>query len=132
MQELKPKSSIHKQLENICVLGKATGINFRNIQTVNIFTIPKKRKGVVTGAIIIPDDVSGLITPATIGIGIAAGEIDIIPATILTNLILGKILYLPTGLAVIANEDEIIKLGITTAAVATTFTGTIYLIGFLI
>lgn len=120
-------------LTSVGVLSTVTGIDLKIVATTNLYTVPTGKKAIITDIVIRPTTVAGFAVAATAGVGIAAGEIDIVAATVLTGLTGTTIQYKmsPLVLSVIGNSTEVIKLGVTVGATATTFTASVDLIGYL-
>lgn len=116
------------------ILSITTGIDLKTIATTNLYTVPAGRRCVVTGIIIHVTAATAFTGAPTLGVGIAAGEIDIMPFTALTGLTIldGLYRYSPEGYYVSGAAADVIKLGIDTGAIATTATGEVTLIGFLL
>lgn len=122
-------------LGNLGILSTITGIDGTSVSATNLFTVPANRKVVVTGAIIRVTAVSGLVSVATAGIGIATGESDIFPATALTSLSSTSSVFNFFNnnlVSTIGNAGEVIKFGIDVAYVATSITLAVDLLGYLI
>ena len=118
----------------IGLLARASGINGKTAGALDLYTIPADRQAAVTGAMVLLTAAAGVITPATLGIGIASGEADIIAAVLLTGLTtanrateLG-----PIAASRVGQGGEIIRLGIDIGFIATTATLAVDLYGYLI
>ena len=116
------------------ILSTTTGIDAKIVATTNLYTVPVGNTAIVTGAVIRVTVADTVTVSPTLGIGIAAGEDDIISSTLLTglNLITEFYKFNVEGIAVVGAATEVIKLGIDTGATATTMTISIDLIGYLI
>ena len=116
------------------LLSSIGGIDAKVIATTNLFTVPAGRSCVITRAVVRVTVADTVTVPPTLGIGIAAGEIDIFPAAALTGVATTSDLWhfnasamLKAGLA-----TEVIKAGIDVGATATTMTIAIDLFGYLV
>lgn len=115
------------------VVATVTGVNMKTVGTGILYTVPAGYKFVTVEAKPRPTVISGLVSIATLGVGIAAGEIDIIPATPLTGLdaITKAASIKPALVSRVALAGEVIKYGVTVGVVGTTYTADIDLIGYL-
>ncbi len=116
------------------LLSTTNGIDLKSVVTTNLYIVPSGSKAIITGAIIRPTLVDTFAVAATLGIGIAAGEADIILAAALTGLTTTSSIYpmLPIAVPVIGLSGNIIKVGVDVGATATTFSASIDLLGYLI
>lgn len=101
-----------------------------------IFTVPSGKKIIITNAFIIPSDINTFTSEASISIGKNSTSYDdIFENTALVNLnSISKFYQFNnlSGLALIVEATEEIKLKVNTAAVATTFKATCMIFGFYI
>ena len=120
--------------QNVGVLSRTGSINLKVAATTNLYTVPSARVAVVTSVIIRVTAATAFTVAPTAGIGIAAGESDIMQSTSLLGLIIlgGLYGYSCEGYFVSGVASDIIKLGINVGATATTATGEVTLIGYLI
>lgn len=127
------KSVVGKMPVNT-VLATVDGVNMKTVATGALFTVPVGYKAVITSARIRPSVITALVSVATIGIGIAAGEIDIINAgaTIGLDAATKCSSLAPLTVSRVGVAGDIIKYGVTIGAVGTTYTASIDLIGYLI
>jgi len=116
------------------ILSTTTGINAKTVATTNLYTVPAGKTAIITGVIIRCTTATAVTVVPTLGVGIAAGEADIMPSTALTGLDLTTEFYRYSveGVAVTGAAAAVIKLGIDTGATATTMTIAVDLIGYLI
>lgn len=116
------------------ILSITTGIDLKSVATTNLYTVPTGKRCVVTGIIIHVTTADTFTVAPTLGVGVAAGEADIMPSTLLTGLTIldGLFRYSPEGYYVSVAAAGVIKLGVDTGATATTATGEVTLIGFLL
>ncbi len=117
------------------VLSATTGIDGKTVATTNLYTVPAGKKAVVTGAIIILTAKSGGSPPTVfpeVGIGVAAGEDDIFSQTKLIGLdaLTEQYHFNASAIKKIADAAEIIKLGVDVGSVSTTYTMSVYLLGY--
>ena len=127
-------AEIHNPRVAPTILSITTGIDLKTVATTNLYTVPTGRRGVVTGIIIHVTAADTFTVAPTLGVGVAAGEVDIMPSTALVGLTVldGLYRYSPEGYYVSVAAAGVIKLGIDTGATATTATGEVTLIGFLL
>lgn len=119
----------------ISLLSRTAGIDGTSATTTNLCTVPTGRMVVVVMALVRPTTLTGFVTTATAGIGVAAGEADIFAAVALTGLSSTTVAYAFQQTALtfaVAQSTDVIKLGIDVGYVATTATLTVELIGYLI
>jgi len=116
------------------ILSTTTGINAKTVATTNLYTVPAGKTAIITGVIIRCTVATAVTVVPTLGVGIAAGEADIMPSTALTGLDLTTEFYRYSveGVVVTGAAAAVIKLGIDTGATATTMTIAVDLIGYLI
>ena len=116
------------------LLARVTGIDFTIVAATNLYTVPTGRKCVVTSAIIRVTSANTISVAAQAGIGIAAGEDDILALVTLTELTaVDKAFRMsPTITFAVGSADNIIKLGVDIGAVATTMLCEVSLFGYLI
>ncbi len=116
------------------ILSTITGIDAKVIGTTNLYTVPTGKSIVITNAIIRVTVADTITVVPTLGIGIAAGESDIVAPVALTGLDATTEYwrFSVEGIAKVAGSGEVIKLGIDTGATATTMTIAVELIGYLL
>ena len=120
------------------VLSVTAGISSTTVAVTNIYTVPAGTTAVITGAIIVSSNTLNITIGPTIGIGVAAGEDDIIASTSLTGLNAPTKIWNLTnapGIQTAATTESVIKLGVDVVAGPGPFpsqTLTCYLLGFLI
>lgn len=116
------------------IISHTTGIDAKSTGTTTLFTVPNNHHAYITEIVFYAKTVTGLGgTVPTLGVGVAAGEADIMPSTALTGLDATDEMYRFSceGTYVSVDENAAIKLGIDTGATGTTFTMEVFLIGFL-
>lgn len=116
------------------VLSTTSGINGLATGVTNLFTVPAGKQAIIRGASIRLTTVVALSGTIRLGIGIAAGEDDIFPATNLTgfNTTSETWAFNASGNSILGNAASVIKLGIDIAYGGTTATLAVDLIGYLI
>lgn len=117
-------------LETLAVIG---AINGKTVAATNLYTVPTGKSCVVIGAVIRPTTMTAVSGTLEAGIGVAAGEDDIFPPTLMPGLdAVGECyVFWNTGMRVVATAGQIIKLGIDTGFGGTTATLEVRLLGFL-
>lgn len=115
------------------LLATVSGVNYQTVGVTNLYTVPAGKKAIITAVIFTSQTATGAVTPPTIGVGIAAGEQDICPSTVLTAFNAANEAYkFPVSATfVVGQSGDIIKLGIDNAAGGTAFTGTVKVFGYL-
>ena len=117
------------------ILSQTTGIDAKSTGTTTLYTVPTGKRAYITEIVFRATTVTAFGgTVPTLGVGVAAGEADIMPSTALTGFDATDELYRFSceGTYVSVAAAGAIKLGIDTGATGTTFTIEIFLIGFLI
>ena len=116
------------------ILSTTTGINANAIATTNLYTVPAGNSAVITGLVIRVTMADTITAPPTLGIGIAAGEADIIAPVSLVGLdsTTEYWRFSVEGVARLGVAAEIIKLGIDVAATSVHMTISADLIGYLV
>lgn len=142
MNQVKPfiqEGNITRQLRNgdniygvENILSTVDSIDLKTVGVTNLFAVPSSLKCVVTKIIIRPTTVSGFVSVATLGVGTNGTEDDIMPSQALTGLddVAEAYVYVPSGVIIVAQPADIIKLGVDTGASATTFIASVDLIGY--
>ncbi len=118
---------------NVEVLSTTTGIDGKIATTTDLLVVPAGKTAVITRIDIIPTTVTGFSSKAKAGVGIAAGEDDIMSSTNLNGLnsVLKSFGFETEGVFVLGGTGQTIKLGIDSGATATTYTLTVKLIGYI-
>lgn len=113
------------------VIATVAGIDATATGVTLLYTVPTNKRVLVTEVVINSISATAISSPATLGVGIASGEDDIISPESLTALTLtGQQYSLDIGgVGRIALAGETINLGIDVAAVGTAQTFDVYLIG---
>jgi hypothetical protein len=111
-----------------------TEIDAKIATTTNLFTVPADKVAIITGAVIRCREEDTITVVPTLGIGIAAGEDDIISSTPMTGLdtVTEFYRFSVEGVAVRGTADDVIKLGIDVGATATSMTIDVALFGYLV
>ena len=114
------------------LLAEVTGINAKSTGTTTLYTVPSGSTVVILEVVLRCTAATDITAPAEAGVGIAAGEDDIFASQPLYGLTAtGKQFTFPNGgLAATAQSDEVIKLGIDTAATGTSQTLDADIIGY--
>lgn len=115
-------------------VSQTTAINAKVTGTTNLFTVPSGKNFVCTRAIVRCTAASAITVGPTFGIGVAAGEDDIIASAAHTLLIASGtyVSCLIRDPAAIATSTQVIKLGIDAAATGTSMTLTVEIAGYLV
>jgi hypothetical protein len=118
-------------------LATVKGIDGTVVGVTNLFTVPTGTKAIITDAVFRLTVVEGFSSPPLIGIGIAEGEDDIFNSCWINVSTVGQFtsMLIEWGLksgTVIGEAGQVIKLGIDTAAIATTYIFDVDLIGYLV
>ncbi len=116
------------------ILSQTTAIDAKTTGTTTLYTVPTGIKAYITEIVFRCTAASAFTVEPTLGVGVAAGEADIMPSTALTGFTALNKLYRfsAEGTYVSCAAADVIKLGIDTGATATTATIEVFLIGFLI
>ena len=127
-------AELHDPKVTPSILSITTGIDAKTVATTSLYTVPTGRRAVVTEIVFHVTAANTITAVPTLGVGVAAGEVDIMPSTALTGLdVLDEVYrYSPEGTYVSNAAAAVIKLGIDTGATATTMTIEVILIGFLL
>lgn len=113
------------------VLSTITAINGKTTGTTNLYTVPTGKTAVVTAINIRCSAASAITIGPTIGVGVAAGEDDIMmPQTNTITATTQSFNWPIIGRSVIAPAAAVIKLGLDTAATGTSQTLEIDVIGY--
>jgi len=112
------------------LLATVTGIDATAVAATNLFT--SVGTTIITKVMLLCTADNAVVSVATAGVGIAAGEDDIFPSEQLVGLnTANKVFsFIEAGSRVVALDTEIVKLGIDTGAAATSQTLTAYVFGF--
>jgi len=115
------------------ILSSITGVDLKSVGVTTLFTVPTGKTATITQLVVRVTTGTAVTVPPTLGIGVAAGEDDIIVPTTLTGLNLTGEHYVlgNDGISVDATSTQVIKLGVDVGAAATTMTATIDLVGYL-
>jgi hypothetical protein len=115
------------------ILAQVTGIDAKSVAVTNLLTVPGGRKCVVTGAIVECTAATAITAPPSLGIGVAASEQDIFGSIALTGLTAAakSWVFAASGLSIVNQAADIIKVGIDTAATGTAMTISVTLLGYL-
>lgn len=128
-------SELHNPQVTPSILSVTTGINAKSIATTNLYTVPTGKTAIVTEILFFASTVTAFGgTVPTLGVGVAAGEVDIMASTALTGFdTTGEIYRFSCEGTYVSNAAaSVVKLGIDAGATGTTFTITAVLIGILI
>lgn len=115
-------------------IGGATGVNATTTATPTLCTVPAGKTLVVLGYVLRVTAASSPTGTPNVGIGVAAGEDDIVAAgTVAAPTTAGNAIFVPaTGAQKLATAAQVVKFGINTAHSGGTATWAIDLIGYLI
>jgi hypothetical protein len=118
---------------DLYILSTTTGIDLTSVATTSLFT-PSGHSAVVTGIIVRITAVNTFVTAGSISIGQNGSVNDIIPITALTGLNTTALFFplTPAVVAALTISGNTISLKVTTGATATTLTGAVDLLGYLI
>lgn len=110
-----------------------SGIDMTVVAATNLWTVPVGFTAIIWGALIEVTAAAGIVTAASAGVGIAAGEDDIFASVPLTGLLAaGQVWsFLAAGLSRTAPAGSIVKLGVDVGAAGGTQTARCHLLGFL-
>jgi len=113
------------------LLSTTAAIDLTATGTTNLYTVPASTSTIITKAVLIITADSGITVDAVAGIGIAAGEDDVIAPMTLTQVRVtdDMWIFVMEGNVELALTTEIVKLGVDTGATGTTLTGTLRLYG---
>ena len=113
---------------------RTTGIDAAATGTTNLFTVPSGKSFIVTRAVVRCTSSAPPATGPTFGIGVAAGEDDIMASVAHATFVTADtfVLVLPKDPAVVATSAQIIKIGIDTAAAGGAMTIAVDLAGYLV
>jgi hypothetical protein len=116
----------------IRVLSTTSGIDGKTVGTTNLHTVPTGKTAVIVGIAVRLTTATGLTGTMTAGVGVAAGEDDIIAPTVMTGLnSTGENFKIfPNGISAEASAGQIIKFGIDVAFGGTTVTVQVDLLGY--
>jgi hypothetical protein len=122
------------QVSNIGILASVGSINAKTVGVTPLLTVPAAATAVVTAVVIRSSGASGITAPASVGVGVAAGEDDIMPSTALAGLTVNSKswTYVPTGLQVALTAGNVVNLGIDVGATGTSQTFAVELLGYLL
>lgn len=121
-------------VQDMGVLSRTGSIDLKVATTTNLYTVPTARVAIVTDIVFRVTAATAFTVAPTLGVGVAAGEADIMGSTVLTGFtVLGGLFrYSCEGFYVSVAAASVIKLGIDVGATATTATGEVTVLGFLI
>jgi len=116
------------------VLATVTGINAKTVAATNLYTVPTGKTAIIEKVIVRVTAATAASGDAVAGVGIAAGESDIVAAQTLTGVTTvddAFVLAPSSGLFRIADAAEIVKLGIDTGDTGTAVTWDVDVIGYI-
>jgi hypothetical protein len=118
----------------ITLLSSIGSIDAKTVATTNLYTVPAGKTAIVTGCIVRCTAADTVTVVPSAGVGVAAGEDDIIGSTALTGLNVAGLYYgfSIDGVATSVAAAGVIKLGIDVGATATTMTIAVDLFGYLV
>ena len=113
-------------------LSTTEGIDGKVVATTNLFTVPVGETAIVTRVDIIPTDVIAFVNRMRAGVGIAAGEDDIMGSMNINGLNQTDEVFsfIPDGVFAVGVAASVIKLGIDTGANAGTYEVKVMLSGY--
>jgi hypothetical protein len=121
------------QIEHAYV-ARVTGIDGKAVATTNLFTVPAGKSFITTRVVVRCTAATAITIWPTYGVGVAAGEDDIIAST--AHAIAGAAnTYIAQGTkdgAVVATAAQVIKLGIDAGATGTSMTLAVDIQGYLV
>lgn len=115
-------------------LGQATGIDGKATGATTIYTVPSGKSVVVTRVVVRCTAATAIATGPTFGIGVAAGEDDIVASAAHAAFVAANT-YIFCSIkdpAVVATSTQAIKIGIDAAATGTSMTLAVELAGYLV
>lgn len=115
-------------------LSSSAAVNLKTVGTTNLYTVPTGKNAIITDVIIRCTDAASFTVAPAVGVGVAAGEDDIMSSMTLVGFTaLNKVFrYSCEGTYVSVAAGSVIKLGVDTGATATTATAEVILRGFLL
>lgn len=127
-------AELHDPTVTPSILSITTGIDAKTVAVTNLYTVPTGKRALVTEILFHVTAADTISVVPTLGVGIAAGEDDIMSSQALTGLdaINEVFRFDPEGTYVTGAAAEVIDVGIDTGATATTMTIEVILIGFLL
>lgn len=113
------------------LLATVSSIDATSTGSTVLYTVPSGKRVMVTDVIVSVDSATSVTNPITAGVGIAAGEDDIIASTELTNLLVADQTYTldAFGQSRIARPGDVISFGIDAAITGTAQSLSVYLFG---
>lgn len=116
------------------ILSVTSAVDMKVVATTNLYTVPVGKSAMITKVIYKMNTASAITVGPNVGVGVAAGEDDIIYPQAITGFdASGEYFVLQNdGTSRLATAGNIIKVGVDTGATATTMLVDIYLFGFLI
>lgn len=116
------------------VIASVNSINLANTGTTALYIVPANIEIITSKILIIPETVTGFVTPATSNVGVNAGVGDIIAGDAVADLNAAGLVSIlePIAAAKIAVATDTINFNVTVAATATVFVATVVLVGLLI
>lgn len=113
------------------LLSKVSDIDLTTTGTVNLYTVPSGKRVLSVYLILILKTISGGGSAPSVGVGVAAGEDDMISSSMLIAFSTANNSYKlqTSGQSVTAPASQIIKLGKDIAATHTDYTVDAYLFG---
>jgi hypothetical protein len=122
------------QVGNIGILATVTGINAKTVAATTLLTVPASATAIVTGLIIRSTTATAITAPPTVGVGVAAGEDDVMPSTALTGLTVANKAWawMPAGLLNAVTAGQVLSLGVDAASTGTTHTVAVDVLGYLL
>lgn len=115
-------------------VSRTTGIDAKATGTTTLFTVPSGKSFIVTRLVVRCTAATAITVGPTYGVGVAAGEDDIVASAAHTAFQVADtfVLQTPKDPAVVAASTQAIKLGIDTAATGTSMTLAVDLCGYLV
>jgi hypothetical protein len=122
------------QVGNIGILASVVGINAKTVGTTALLTVPASASAVVTRIIVRSTTATAVTAPPTLGVGVAAGEDDVMPSTALTGLTVANKAWAfdPAGLMNVVTTGQVLNLGIDAGSTGTTHTIAVDVLGYLL
>jgi hypothetical protein len=120
------------QVSNYGTLATVVGINARATGTTALYTVPTGATAVITKIIIRCTAATAVTSPPTLNVGVTAG--DQMPSTPLTGFtaVQKSWVFSPSGLGNLVTSTQVLNLGVDTAAVGTTQTIAVDVMGYLL
>jgi hypothetical protein len=117
----------------ISLLSTTTSVSLTSTGTTTLYTVPSGKTALVTSAVVIGTSVSGVTVAPAVGVGVGAGEDDVMDSRTLIGLAANGSTNVLTAMAASRTVPSggVLKLGVDTAATASSMTVTVMVFGIL-